>query len=231
MSEDGTPRITWHGKDFAVTIEIVKLGEIDIAVQVPDLPDVGLRRIIAALGACERIEGANRIAPAHLLELTACRFIEEGGTVESWRRYETELGVAKSKTRQPRSPIQPFIRWLRGGEPDWDGIVSLLSAAFDAWLAEKDRPDPTPRNSEPGTSQLAEWLAEKHGYRAVAKAHNARLQYEAALKRGTTHSGSSVALPASFIKEIVAIAFRPKSDGDDLRADTNPPTLLKMTEI
>ena len=174
MATDVTPRITWHGKVFAAMTEIVKLGEVETSVEVPDLPDAGLRRIIAALVACQRIAGTNRIAPAYFLELTGCRFIEEGGTIDSWRRYETVLGVAKSKTRQPRSAIQPFIRWLRGGGPDWDGIVSLLSAAFDAWLAEKDRHDP-PRNGEPGTSRLARWLADNHGYQAVAKAHNARL--------------------------------------------------------
>jgi hypothetical protein len=69
---------------------------------------------------------------------------------------------------------------------DRDGRISRLSAAFDAWLAlGKERPDPTPRNGEPGTSRLAEWLVDRGGYQAVAKAHNARLEYEAALKCGT----------------------------------------------
>jgi hypothetical protein len=186
VAADGTPRITWHGKDFAATTEIVKLGDVEIAVHVPDLADPWVRRFIAAVVACERIEGANRIAPAHVLEMAACRFLQKGGTVESWHQYETELGVTKSKTRPPRSRIQPFIKWARGGRNDTDGSIGRLAAAFDAWLAlGKERPDPTPRNGEPGTSQLAEWLAEQHGYQEVAKAHNARLEYEAALERGT----------------------------------------------
>jgi hypothetical protein len=194
VAADGKPRITWYGKDFAATSEIVKLGEIELAVQVPDLPDAGLRRIIAALGACERIEGANRIAPAHFLELTACRFIEKGGTVESWREYEIVLGVTKSKTRPPGSLIQPFMKWARGGRNDTDGSLHRLSSAFDAWLIQKDRPDPYPRNGEPGTSVLAKWLVDEHGYQAVAKAHDARLEYQAALKPGTfwvTHANGT----------------------------------------
>ena len=187
MAADGTPRITWHGRDFAAITEIVKLGEIEIAIQVPDLPDPWLRRFYAALVAHRRVERANRIAPAHVLEMAGCRWLEEGGTVESWCSYETKLGVTKSKTRQPKSLIQPFLRWSHGGHPDHDGHLARLSAAFDAWLAlEKERPNPTPRDGHPGTSQLAEWLSRTPGgYQAVAKAHNARLEYEAALKRGT----------------------------------------------
>jgi hypothetical protein len=187
VAADGTPRITWHGKDFAAITEIVRLGDVEIAVQVPDLSDPWLRRFYAALVACERIEGANRIASAHVIELLACRFLQQGGTLESWHRYEAELGVAKSKTRAPRSVIQPVVKWCFGGKPDSDGRLARVSAAFDAWLAlGKERPDPTPRDGEPGTSQLAEWLRRTPGgYQAVAKAHNARLEYEAALKRGT----------------------------------------------
>jgi hypothetical protein len=193
VSADGTSRITWHGKDFAANSEIVKLGDVEIIARVPDLPDAGLRQMIAALVACERVEAANRIAPAHFLELTACLFIEKGGTFESWRAYEIELGVPKPRTKKPRSRIQPFIKWLRGGLPD-NGIVTRLSGAFEAWLAEKDRPDPTRRNSGPGTSRLAEWLAENHGYQAVADAYDHRLEYEAALKRGAvwvTHANGT----------------------------------------
>jgi hypothetical protein len=63
MAADGTPRITWHGKDFAATTETLKLREIETSVQVPALDDPWLRRFIATLVACERIEDANRIAP------------------------------------------------------------------------------------------------------------------------------------------------------------------------
>jgi hypothetical protein len=187
VAADGSPRIPWHGKDFAAITEIVKLGEIEIAVQVPDLPDPWVRRFYAALVAHGRVERANRIAPAHVLEMAGCRWLEEGGTVESWCSYETKLGVMKSKTRQPRSVIQPFLRWSYDGQPDHDGRLARLSAAFDAWRTfGNERPDPTPRDGEPGTSQLAEWLRRTPGgYQAVAKAHNARLEYEAALKRGT----------------------------------------------
>jgi hypothetical protein len=185
VAADGTPRITWHGKDFAATSEIVKLGDVEIAVQVPDLSDPWLRRFHAALVAWERIEGANRIAPAHVLETAGCRYNERGGTLESWHQYETELGISPSKTRPARSPIQPFMKWTVGGRNDTDGRIGRLSAAFDSWLAlGKERPDPTPRDGEPGTSQLAEWLRREGGYQEVAKAHNARLEYEAALKRG-----------------------------------------------
>jgi hypothetical protein len=149
----------WHGKDFAAITEIVKLGDVEIAVHVPDLPDPWVRRFIASVVAHERIEGANRIAPAYVLEMAACRYLEEGGTIESWRKLEIKLGVTKSKTRQPRSVIQPVVRWCFGGKPDRDGRLARVSAAFDAWLAlGKERPDPTPRDGEPGTSQLAEWL-------------------------------------------------------------------------
>jgi hypothetical protein len=63
MTADGAPRITWHGKDFAAATEMVKLGNVEISVRVPDLPDPWLRRFITGLVACERIENANRIAP------------------------------------------------------------------------------------------------------------------------------------------------------------------------
>ncbi len=118
--------------------------------------------------------------------MAACRYLEQGGTVESWLKYEIELEVPKSRTRKPRSIIQPFFRWSRGGQPDYGGHLFLLSSAFDAWLAhpKENRPDPTPQNGEPGTSQLSQWLRREHGYQAVGKAHNARLEYEAALKRG-----------------------------------------------
>ena len=185
MAADGKPRITWHGKDFAATTEIVRLGDVEIAVRVPDLPDPWSRRFIAGMVAFERVErAANHLAPAHLLEMAACRWLEKGGTVETWREYEIVLGVTKSKTRPPGSLIQPFIKWARGGRNDTDGSLHRLSSAFDAWLAQKDRPDPYPRNGEPGTSVLAKWLVDEHGYQAVAKAHDARLEYQAALKRG-----------------------------------------------
>ena len=182
MADDGIPRITWHGKDFAVITEIVKLGQIETSVQVPALDDRWLCRFIAALVACERIESANHIAPAHVLEMAACRWVEKGGSAESWLKYEIQLGVPKSRTRKPRSRMQPFLRWARGGEPDYDGRLARLSGAFDAWLAEKDRPDPYPRNGEPGTSQLAEWLRRNHGYQAVADDYYDRLDRRGSLR-------------------------------------------------
>ena len=48
----------WNGKDFAVTTEIVKLGDVEIAVRVPDLPDPWSRRFIAGVVACEPAERA-----------------------------------------------------------------------------------------------------------------------------------------------------------------------------
>jgi DNA N-6-adenine-methyltransferase (Dam) len=186
VASNGTPRITWNGKVFAARTEIVRLGDVETSVEVPAVDDLWLRRFIAALVACERIEGASHIAPAHVIEMAAGCWLEKGGTIESWRKYEIELGLTKSKTRPPRSPIQPVMKWTLGGRNDTDGRIGRLSAAFDAWLAlGKERPDPTPRNGEPGTSRLAEWLADHGGYQVVAKAHNARLEYEAALKRGT----------------------------------------------
>ena len=173
MAADGASRITWHGKDLAVTSEIVKLGEIEIAVQVPALPDPWARQFIAGVAAYERVErAASHLAPVHVLEMAGCRFLEQGGTVENWLKYEIELGVPKSRTRKPRSLIQPFLRWSRGGQPDHDGRVTRLSRAFDAWLAEKERPDPHPRNGIPGTSALADWLRRNHGYQAVGDAYD-----------------------------------------------------------
>ena len=202
MATDGTPRITWHGRDFAATIEIVKLGEIETSVEVPDLPDPWLRRFIAGLVACERIErAASHLAPAHVLEMAACRFIENGGTVESWRRYETELGVQKSATRQPRSLIQPFLRWSRGGQPDHDGRLARLSAAFDAWLALENRPDPYSRNDEPGTSRLAEWLAAEGGYQNVAG------NYSESIPQFAVHVGNGKARPKGEAKYLALRAI------------------------
>ena len=110
MAADTTSRIMWNGKDFAATTEIVKLGDVEIAVQVPNLSDPWLRRFYAALVAHERIEGANGIAPAHVLELFARRYLDKGGSAERWHQYEVELGVTSSKTRPPRSPIQPVMK-------------------------------------------------------------------------------------------------------------------------
>jgi len=56
----------WHGKDFAVITEIVKLGQTESSVQVPALDDPSLRWFIAALVAYERLEDASHTAPAHV---------------------------------------------------------------------------------------------------------------------------------------------------------------------
>ena len=66
MAADGTPHIMWHGKDFAVITEIVKLGQTESSVQVPALDDPSLRWFIAALVAYERLEDASHTAPAHV---------------------------------------------------------------------------------------------------------------------------------------------------------------------
>jgi hypothetical protein len=139
VATHGTPRITWHGKDFAATTEIVKLGDVEIAVQVPDLSDPWLRRFYAALVAHERIERANPIAPAHVLELFARRYLDRGGTAESWHQYETELGVTSSKTRPPRSPNQPVMKWTLGGRNDSDGRIGAgcLRHLMHGWRWER----------------------------------------------------------------------------------------------
>jgi len=188
VPESDPPHIMWHGQVLPAAVEIVNLGEVETSVEVPAFADPWLRRFIAALVASERIEGANRIAPVHVIEMAARRYLEQGGTIGGWQRYEAELGVTKSKTRPPRSAIQPFVRWCFGGKPDRDGRLARISAAFDAWLAipKSDRPDPTPRDGEPGTSQLAEWLRREGGYVAVAAEHSGQNYSE---------SMSEIALP------------------------------------
>jgi hypothetical protein len=167
-------RIRWHGQDLPAVREVVKIGEVETVVDVPDVAPE-LRHVIAALSAIGRFEGAGKIAPVHLLETTACLFIRHGGTVESWRAYETSLGVPRSKSKQPRSPLQPFLRYANGGKPDTTGWLYELSGALDDWVELGDqRPDPTPKNG-PGTSAFARWLAEHGGYTTVAALHRGRV--------------------------------------------------------
>jgi hypothetical protein len=167
-------RIRWHGQDLPVVREVVKIGEVETVVDVPDVAPE-LRQVIAALTAIDRFEGAGKIASVHLLETTACLFIKHGGTVESWREYETSLGIPRSKSKQPKSPLQPFLRYANGGKPDRSGRLSELSGALDDWVELGDqRPDPRSKNG-PGTNAFAQWLAEHGGYTTVAALHRGRV--------------------------------------------------------
>jgi FtsZ-binding cell division protein ZapB len=80
------------------------------------------------------------------------------------------LGIPRSRTKQPKSPLQPFLRWGRGGNPDTTGRLSELSATLDDWVELGDnRPDPTPRDGQPGTSEFADWLRRRTGYTNIAE--------------------------------------------------------------
>jgi hypothetical protein len=161
-------RINWHGQDLPVIKEVVKLGEVETSVEIPELAEPELRQIAALLAALDRFEGAARLAPALLLELVAGLYIKHGGTPESWRVYETMLGVPQSKTRQPKSMFQPFLRWANGGEPDFTGRPAKVAAPLDEWVELGDK-RPSPIAGAPGTSEFAEWLDESGGYTNVAE--------------------------------------------------------------
>jgi hypothetical protein len=168
-----TRYIRWHGRDISAVTETIKIGEIETCVEVPNLPDAGLRHIIGVATAAERIDGANKIAPVHVIEMALCRWRDEGGTIESWRRFESSIAVQPSRTRPAKGTMQPFFRWLHGGKPDTQSYYDDLAAVADAWLTmpTEERPDPRPKNGEPGTSDFAKWIAERHGYVAVAAHH------------------------------------------------------------
>ena len=166
-------RVNWHGQDLPVVSGIVKVGEVETSVEIPELAEPELRQIVALLAALYRFEVAARLAPTLLLELVAGLYIKHGGTVETWRAYETMLGVPRSKTRQPKSKFQPFLRWADGGEPDFTGRLAKLAAPLDEWVELGDK-RPSPITRAPGTSEFARWLDEGHGYTNVAERRRER---------------------------------------------------------
>ena len=103
-------RVNWHGQDFPVVREIVRIGGVGTTVEIPGLDDPELRQIVALLAALDRFEGAARLAPDLLLERVAGLYIKHGGTPESWRAYEALLGIPRSRTKQPKSFLEPFLR-------------------------------------------------------------------------------------------------------------------------
>jgi hypothetical protein len=122
-------RVNWHGQDLPVVSEIVEIGGVETVVEIPELGEPELRQIVALLATLDRFEGAARLAPYLLLELVAGLYIKLGGTVETWRAYETTLGVPRSKTRQPTSMFQPFLRWAMAASPTprvgWPSLLHL----------------------------------------------------------------------------------------------------------
>jgi hypothetical protein len=94
-------RLKWHGQDLPVVGEIVRIGGVETAVEIPELAEPELREIVALLAAFDRFEAAVSIA---LLELTAGLFIKHGGTPPKWRAY---LGC-----RNPR-PVSPRVSFSR----------------------------------------------------------------------------------------------------------------------
>jgi hypothetical protein len=151
-----------------VVREIVRIDGVETAVEIPELGEPELRQIVALLATLDRFEGAARLAPYLLLELVAGLYIKLGGTVETWRAYETTLGVPRSKTRQPASMFQPFLRWANGGKPDTTGRLAKLAAPLDEWVELGDN-RPSPITSAPGTSEFARWYARSSGYTNVAE--------------------------------------------------------------
>lgn len=175
-----TQHIRWHGQDVAAITETIKIGALETCVTVPDLPDAGLRHIIAVVIAAELIDRADKIAPVHVIEMALSRWLDEGGTIESWRRFESSIGVQPSRTRPAKGTMQPFFRWLHGGKPDTNSYYGDLAAVADWYLSlpKSERPDPHPKNGVPGTSDFAKKLADEGGYVAVAKAFSNPDEYE-----------------------------------------------------
>jgi hypothetical protein len=132
------PSVKWHGQDLPATREIVKIAGVETAVDVPEFDEPELRQLVAMLTAVDRFENAADITSDHILEITASLFERHGGTVATWRKYETMLGIPRSRTKQPKSPLQPFLRWGRGGNPDTTGRLSELSATLDDRTARKN---------------------------------------------------------------------------------------------
>jgi hypothetical protein len=165
--------VNWHGQHLPVVREIVRIGGVETVVEIPKLAEPELRQIVALLATLDRFERVARLAPDLLLERVAGLYIKHGGTVETWRAYETMLGVPRSKTRRPTSMFQPFLRWANGGEPDFTGRLAKLAAPLDEWV-ELDETRPSPITSAPGTSEFAEWLDENRGYTNVAERRRER---------------------------------------------------------
>jgi hypothetical protein len=161
-------RVKWHGQDLPVVREIVRIGGVETMVEIPGLDDPDARRIIATLAAIPKFEGAGKLAPVYLLEQVAALYIKHGGTPETWRKYETRLGIPRSRTKQPISQFQPFLRWANGGKPDTTGRLAKLAATLDEWVGLGDK-RPSPITSAPGTSELAEWLEHSRGYTNIAE--------------------------------------------------------------
>jgi hypothetical protein len=166
-------RVNWHGQHLPVVREIVRIGGVETVVEIPKLAEPELRQIVALLATLDRFDRVARLAPDLLLERVAGLYIKHGGTVETWRAYETMLGVPRSKTRRPTSMFQPFLRWANGGEPDFTGRLAKLAAPLDEWV-ELDETRPSPITSAPGTSEFAEWLDENRGYTNVAERRRER---------------------------------------------------------
>jgi hypothetical protein len=160
-------RVEWHGQDLPVVKEIVSLGEVQTSVEIPEFGELELRQIVGLLTSIDRFEKAARLAPHLLLELVAWLYIKHGGTPETWRAYTASLGVPQSKTRQPASMFQPFLRWANGSKPDTTGRLTKLAATLDDWFELGDK-RPSPITSSPGSSEFAEWLRKGHGYTNIA---------------------------------------------------------------
>jgi hypothetical protein len=161
-------RMNWHGQDLPVVREIVRIDGVETAVEIPELGEPELRQIVGLLATLDHLERAARLAPTLLLELVAGLYIKLGGTVETWRAYEITLGVPRSKTRQPASMFQPFLRWANGGEPDATSRLAKLAATLGEWVELGDK-HPSPITSVPGTSEFAEWLNANDGYTNIAE--------------------------------------------------------------
>jgi hypothetical protein len=152
-------------------VERIVIGQVAGQVAVPLLGKCGddpvLRQIVALTAAgLVQFENAGRLAGTYLLELIVFQWQKVGGTVESWRNYETSLGITRSHTKPPKSIIQPFLKWAGGGS---SGRISKLAAAFDEWRKlGDDRPaPPIYKVFEPGSSDFGQWLTEKGGYTGV----------------------------------------------------------------
>jgi hypothetical protein len=76
--------MVWHGKVFAVAVEIVKFGDVAIIARVPGLPNPWLRRFIAGVVASERVERtASDLVPAHVLEMAGAAIWRKALAVRS----------------------------------------------------------------------------------------------------------------------------------------------------
>jgi hypothetical protein len=208
-------RMNWHGQNLPVVREIVKLGEVETSVEIPELAQPELRQVVALLATLDRFEGAARLAPTLLLELVAGLYIKRGGTPATWRAYTAPLGVPQSKTRQPKSMFQPFLRWANGGEPDTTSRLAKLAATLDEWVELGDK-HPSPITSVPGTSEFAEWLDENDAYTNIAERRRER--------RGENYSESECVNVVPFDHRTDAPSG--ESNSDEEPAWVTPPEFL-----